>query len=209
MRKRCVSVKGSQMATAVLSLGLLGVSPAPASPVLCQTLHAAVQPALTGLLKNDNLLEQANQAAAKRDHLGLGSYTHSVSANLNVVATLLVHGFPHDDDSAASAYEDLIKKRLEAIAAAQGDAVNIIEVYQQSQDVGQDHDEFAGKYGEARGYHEPFDTANDPTAAVAKPDGTGDLVAVLTATRSRISNLEEPAGMAIMAAQQACSSQKP
>jgi hypothetical protein len=245
----------------MLAAGLLGATPDPsASPlktiievhssVLCQTLHQAVQPALTGLIKNDNLLDVGNRAFAKmfedqaagathsgeQDRLFLRNVAGALTHNLNVVSDLLGHGFPQDADATTHAAEELMKVRLQAVASAQNDALNLIEGYLQTEDMGRARDEFPGghqsganevegpgPFGDQSGFLAEFHNANDPTTPyvdIAGLNGTmlhgvdgkqaqAAPVSLLQLTRTRIANLEEPAGTAIVAAVQVCSQPKP
>lgn len=176
------------------------------SSVFCQTLHGAVQPAFAGLMKNDDLLEAANRAltrSTQSDRLFLRSVAGTVTNNLNAVAQLLANGFPQDANSPAHASEELLRSRLQAIASAQNDALNVIEGSIQSEDMDGPND--------ALGFH---NLSNPGTQFLGQTDGHGGISRVLAtsleATRSHISELEDPAGSAIVAADQVCgSSQRP
>ena len=217
--------------------------------MLCQTLHQAVQPTLTGLIKNDSVLEVSNRAlvkmfedeaagskgAAESDRLFLRNAAGALAHNLKVISDLLGHGFPQDPDTSKHAFEELMKARLQAVASAQNDALNLIEGYMQTEDMGRARDEFPGGHqsganeveggpaGDAQGFIAQFHNANDPTtpyidiaglAGDAAPAHTGHSApgspaALLDLTRTRIGGLEEPAGNAILEAAQACSPPQP
>lgn len=212
------------------------------SSLLCQTLHQAVQPTLAGIMKNDSLLDAANRAFAKMfadqaagangstDRLFLRNVAGALSHNLSTISQILGHGFPQDENATTHAYEELIKARLQAVASAQNDALNLIEGYVTTEDMGRARDEFPGGHQsganevegpsqDSQGFQAGFHNANDPATPytdMAGLQGTqhgvdgkspqSSPVALLGLTRTRISGLEEPAGSAVMIAVQVCNS---
>lgn len=248
-----------QLTAAILAIGLLGATPEPsASPlktiievhssVLCQTLHQAVQPTLGGLIKNDNILDVSDKALAKMfddqaagakgnvesDRLFLRNAAGALAHNLKTISDLLGHQFPQDANAANHASEELMKTELQAVASAQNDALNLIEGYTETEDMGRARDEFVGGHqngaseveggpaGDMQGFTAEFHNANDPTKPfidIAGLNGTtshgvngktphGSPVAILDLTRTRITGLEQPAGMAVVAAAEICSTQQ-
>ena len=235
--------------TAIVALtGLLGASPAAAptpkviievrTSALCQVLHEAVRPTLAGLMKNDSLLEAANRAIAPSDETSgplLRNVVVAVAHNLDTVSQLLGHQFPQDANPSMHASAVLIKARLQMVASAQNDALNLIEGYIQTADMGRARDEFPGGHQsganeveapgvDSQGYNAEFHNADDPPTppvdiagmqgnmphAVAKSSvQAGNRAALLAQTRSRIGSLEDAAGVAIMTAAQLCSSPQP
>jgi len=219
--------------------------------VLCQTLREGVQPTLTGLMKNDTLIEAANRAVAKMyddqakqsqagqmDRLYLHDIAGALAHNLAIVAQLLGHRFPQDTTSAHAS--DDIHTRLQAIASAQNDALNLIEGSLQTDDLGRAQDEFVGGHQsganevatgslhaavvpnlDMQGFRAEFHNADDPTTPFIDkaglgsgmyhppprtPDQARNLPALIHLTRVRISDLEVPAGDAIVAAAKVCNS---
>lgn len=185
----------------------LGASSRSAS-VLCQTLHSAAQPTLTGLMQNDNLLEAANSALRRSNddnHLFLRNVAVRMARNLDTIAQTLGNGFPPDANSPTYASEELMKTRLQAVASAQNDALNLIDGYVQTEELTQARDEFpAGEPAINEGYH-TSDPGTPHDLSVSR-ERAGTLAALLESARSRIGDLEEPAGSAIVAAAQVCSS---
>jgi hypothetical protein len=201
----------------MLSAGLLGVLPCaamadsaahPASTVLCQSLHQAVQPALTGLMKNDNLLERANRAliANESDRVTLRSLTESIAVNLNAVTQLLGQKFPQNDDPATVASEELMKSRLQAVASHQVNALNVIEGYIQAQDLAQANGE--SYFSPDRNAPGDFRDKNDPAKATIETP-VGSPATLLQIARTQIGALEDSAGIAIMAVVKVCNSPHP
>lgn len=183
--------------------------PVTADAVLCRTLHSAVQPALTELMKNDTLLEAANRAFAKAggDRIFLRNAANALTRSLNTISQLLGDGFPQDADAATQASEALMKSSLQAVASAQNDALNLIEGFLQTEDMGRARVEGVQSVDPRTPY---IDFAgvpgNMPYAPAGSRDRAGSPVELLQMTRTRISSLEEPAGTAIMSAAQVCNS---
>jgi hypothetical protein len=201
------------------AFGDASISPNANASRLCQTLHETARPALTALLKNDSLFETANRALATADRITLRSVTGDLTGNLNMASQLLGHGFTADANAAARDQEQLMKVRLDAVAAAQNDALNVIEGYAQTRDIAQARDEFPGgrsenavevlPYDNPTGTGSDFQNPKDPATAVTGPN-QGRLegpAAILQMTRSRISQLEDSAGVAIMSVVQVCNHQ--
>lgn len=215
----------------MLLAGLLGSLPYAASAdapahtaILCQTLHQTAQPALAGLMQNDNLLESATHAAAKVSVDRAAGATHSedadrqvlreaadaLSHSLSVISQKLSAGFPQDPDAAARASEQRLKSSLEAVTSAQNDALNLIEGYVATDEVSHENDDFyrGRQIASAPVQDNPL-TPAPPFATLATGTQPQNPSAYLQSARSRISNLEEPAGSAILAAEQVCSSSHP
>ncbi|HVA34460.1 MAG TPA: hypothetical protein VNG31_09945 [Candidatus Baltobacteraceae bacterium] len=217
-----------QVIAAALSAGMLGLFPgvaagAPSSrdvrtSALCQSLRETARPALTGLMKNDGLLEEAQRALTTSDRLALRTVTGDLAANLSEVSEFLGHGFPQDANATAASQEQLMKVRLEAVASAQNDALNVIEGFTQTQDIGRARNDFPGGREENEAELLPFDTEHRTGAGVASPtdpatpltglnqEQLADPAAPFQMTRSRIGQLEDKAGVAVMAVAQLCNS---
>jgi len=213
-------VRHRRNVVAVLAAGLavlfpctaISASPAAASPatssVLCQTLHQAVQPALVGVMKNDNLLEQASRAfmSGGNDRVALSNVTEALVANLNLVARLLAQQFPQDANPVTSASEGLMKSRLQAVASAQSDALNVIEEYQQAEELSRPRE--GGVFTPDRGTPSDFHSATaskDPARPIVDTP-VGSPGRYLQIARSQIGELEDSAGIAIMNAVKVCNS---
>jgi hypothetical protein len=174
-------------------------------------LHEVVRPALAGLMKNDNLLDVANRAVAPSDETSGPLFRNAVGAvarNLDAISQLLGRQFPQDANASAHASAALIKSRLQAVALAQNDALNLIEGYVQTQDMGRARDELPG----AQGYNAESRNAGDPPTPPAPLQHSAlseNLAAQLKQTRARIGSLEDAAGIAVMSAAEACSSPPP
>lgn len=171
---------------------------------LCKTLHEAVQPTLTGLMKNDSLIEAANRAVAKMfddqraqatgagqmDRLYLHNVALALTHNLATIAQLLGHGFPQDKTSTHAS--DDIHDRLQTVASAQNDVLNLIEGILQTDDLGRAQDEFVGGHQsganevatgslhaavapnlDMQGFKAEFHNADDPTAPFTDKAGLG------------------------------------
>ncbi|HZZ00098.1 MAG TPA: hypothetical protein VFE36_11035 [Candidatus Baltobacteraceae bacterium] len=193
-------------------------SPDARMSVLCQTLRNSAQPALTKLMNDDSLLENANRAFATSDALVVRNVIGDLTANLNTIAKLLGKGFAPDANSTVNEQEQLMKGRLEAVASAQNDALNLIEGYVQTQDMGRARDSFPGgrganavevlPYDSAHGTGAEVQTPNDPTAPAtgANRGRVEGPAAILQSTQTQIGQLEDSAGIAIMAVVQVCNS---
>lgn len=175
------------------------------STVLCQTLREGVRPTLAGLIKNDSLIETANRAVAKMfddqakqatdaeqiDRLYLHNVAGALSHNLTTIAQILGHGFPQDTTPMHASEED-IHSRLQTIASAQNDALNLIEGYLQTEDVGRAQGEFVGGHQsganevatgslhaavmpnlDMQGFRAEFHNADDPTTPFIDKAGLG------------------------------------
>lgn len=224
------------------------------SSVLCQTLHKGVQPTLTGLMKNDGLIEAANRAVAKMaddqvkqaaageqmDRLYLRDVASAMSHNLNTIAQLLGNAFPQGTTSTSAS--DDIHARLQSVASAQNDVLNLIEGFMATEDIGRAQDEFVGGHQsganevvggpsvkgqvlpnpDMQGFRAEFHNADDPTTPLVDKAGLGSglfhpplrardqagtVPALIHLTRTRISDLEGSAGVAIVAAAKDCSAQ--
>lgn len=190
---------------ALLSGCLLGVSQAPASTGLCQTLHQTVQPALAGVMKNDNLIEEANRAftAGVVETTTLRSITEALTHNLNSVSQLLGQKLPPDENPATLASEELMTSRLEAVVTAQNDALNLIEGYAQVEENAREQGDT--QIDSAR--TTPSDFHNYKDAARPLIDTrVGSPSRMLEIERSQIGSLEDNAGIAIMSAVKVCNS---
>jgi hypothetical protein len=218
VRRRLIAV--------LLSAGLLGSlpraaigepTPRAAPTVLCQTLHQAVQPALAEVMNDDTLLEAASRSfvSEENDRPVLREVAASLTHNLDTIAQLLGREFPQDANATAHASEQLMKLRLQAVASAQNDALNLIEGHMQIQDIARGPDESVeqpgandagGAFSEdqsMRGadFHDTRDPAKPFVAAQS-----ASPIALLQTMQARIGNLEDAAGIAIMSAVQICNS---
>lgn len=213
--------------TAGLIAGLLGILPCAAfgdaapnhSPVaLCQTLHESVQPALAALMKNDGLLETANRAFASGsvDRGALVSVSESLAQNLNAVRQLLSQKLREERDPSPGASAELMKSRLQAVATAQNDALNVIQGYMQAEETAQTHSQPAaehqgnpnqvgGGFNDDIGLHDDFHNVTDPAKPFAETR-VGSPARLLQIARSQIGDLEDSAGVAIMSAVKVCNS---
>jgi hypothetical protein len=192
-----------------------------AQAALCQTLHQSVQPALDGVMKNDALLETANRAFVSDtvDRGALHSVAESMTHNLSVVTQLLGQKLPQNMNPTTRAAEELMKSRLQAVASAQNDALNIIQGYMQAEDPAQarsqtpvehqaDPNQVAGGFNDDMALHDDFHNATDP----AKPfveTRVGSPARLLQIARAQIGDLEDSAGLAIMSAVKVCNSPQP
>lgn len=220
-------MRGRHVTTGLLVAGLLGMVPcaafgdAPASQAqtpLCQTLHQSVQPALDGVMKNDGLLEAANRAFVSDsvDRGALRSASESLSHNLLIVRKLLAQKLPADTNPATRGAEELMMSRLEAVVAAQNDALNIIQGYMQAEDTARarsqtagehpsDPNQVGGGFNDDMALHDDFRNVTDP----AKPfveTRVGSPSRLLQIARAQIGDLEDNAGVAIMGAVKVCNS---
>jgi hypothetical protein len=210
-----------------LIAGLLGILPCGAfgdaqpnhAPVaLCQTLHESVQPALAGLMKNDGLLETANRAFASGtvDRGALMSVSGSLAQNLSAVRQLLSQKLPEERDPSSRTSADLMKSRLQAVATAQNDALNVIQGYMQAEEMAQTHSQTAvehqadpnqvgGGFNDDIALHDDFHNVTDPAKPFAETR-VGSPARLLQIARSQIGDLEDSAGVAIMSAVKVCNS---
>lgn len=223
-------MRGRHITTSLLVVGLLGMVPcaafgdAPASKAqvpLCQTLHQSVQPALDGVMKNDGLLEAANRAFVSEnvDRGTLRSVSESLAHNLDIVRKLLAQKLPADTNATTRAAEELMTSRLQSVASAQNDALNIIQGYMQAEDTARarsqssaehpsDPNQVSGGFNDDIALHDDFHNVTDP----AKPfveTRVGSPSRLLQIARAQIGDLEDNAGVAIMGAVKVCNSQEP
>lgn len=204
------SFRGVAVADAPLSAGPTATA-APLKTIievrttpLCQTLRQGVQPTLVGLMKNDSLIESANRAVAKMfddqvtqasaseqiDRLYLRNIAAALAHNLTIIGQLLGQRFPQDATS-TSASEDM-HVRLQTVASAQNDALNLIEGFMQTEDIGRAQGEFVGGHqsganevvsgslhaavlpdADMQGFRAEFHNADDPTAPFIDKAGLG------------------------------------
>ncbi len=169
-------------------------------------------------MKNDGLLETANRAFIGGDieRGSLRGVTQSLAHNLNIVAQLLGQKLPQDADPAMRASQETMKARLNAVASAQNDALNVIQGYLQAEETAHaqnesssvhptDPGQVGGGFNDDQTLHGDFRDMTDP----AKPfveTRVGSPTRFLEIARSQIGDLEDSAGIAIMSAVKVCNS---